>query len=127
MDEVQIHISAIQILQTTGNTILHAMVPRIVQLSRHPDLFSRHTAVFDPQSYLSFIAIGKSGVDVSVAALQSGFDGVANFIRLRLPCSQANGRNLGTGVEFEGLPEEVISKSGRERYTSAQEECLLGE
>lgn len=109
MDEIEIHISTIQVLQTTFNAILDTMMPSIVKLSRHPDLFSGHAAVFNALSHLSFVAVCKCSVDVSVAALQSDFDSMSNFVWLRLPCSQTNGRDSGAGIELEGLPDRSIS------------------
>ena len=104
VDKIQIHITAVQVLQTTCNTLFNTMVPRIIQLGGHPDVLPGYTTIFDAQSHFSFIAICKGGVDMSIATLQGDFDGVADFIRLRLPCSKTNGRNTSAGVELEGLP-----------------------
>lgn len=41
--------------------------------------------------------------NVTVAALDSAFDGLGNLAWWRLPCSQTNDRNLGARVELEGL------------------------
>lgn len=113
MDEVQVDISAIQIPQTSRDTLFNTMMPCVIQLGSHPNIFSRHAAVFDALSDLGFVAVSQSSVNVSVATLQSDFDGMANFVRLGLPGPQPNGRNASAGVELEGLPSRVVSERRR--------------
>ena len=79
-------------------------MPRIVQFGRQPYLLSGNTGIFDTQPDFAFIAVGKGGIDVTVALFQSNFDRVTHLVGLTLPGAQTDGWNLVTGVEGEGLP-----------------------
>ncbi len=61
------------------------MMPCIVQLGGHPDLFSGDTTVLNTLSHLSLVAIGEGSVNVTISVLQGDFDGMADFIRMGLP------------------------------------------
>jgi hypothetical protein len=96
-------------------------VPRIVQLGRDPDLLARHSRVLDALPDLALVAVRERRVDVAVAGVEGGLDGVADGAGFGLPSScvaewlaesgaaaqgrkvrtEANCRNLGAGIELE--------------------------
>ncbi len=78
-------------------------MPSIVKFRGQPYLVSWNAGVFDALPNLGLIAIRQSGVDVTVSFLKCDFDGIADFVRLALPCPEANGWDFGTSVESEGL------------------------
>lgn len=93
-------------------------MPRIVKFGSDPDVLSRHAGCLDTFADFSLVAVLiRSGVDVSppvmlairsylrinvsVAGLQCHFDGFANLVWLGLPGSEANTRQLRTGIQGE--------------------------
>ena len=84
------------------------MMPCIVQFCGHPYIFARNPAVFDTQSYLSFVAISEGSINVTISALQGDFDCMAHFIGMGLPrpC-----RNFSKMDSFSLL--SIATKDGR--------------
>jgi len=80
--EVEVNIVNTQTLKRAINALFHAFMPRIVQFSSNPYLLARDTRVFDTLANLLLVAVGKSGVNVSVSSLESGLDCLANFTGL---------------------------------------------
>jgi hypothetical protein len=58
---------------------------RVPQLAGDEDLFSRHSAVFDPLPDLILVAVDQSGVDVTIPVLQSERDRRADLPWFGLP------------------------------------------
>lgn len=107
--QVQVNVIDAQILQGRGNTRLHTVVPGVVELGGDPDLLAGDTGVLDTGTNLSLVAVGKGGVNVTVALQQGIPNSHADLIGLGLPSSQANGGDLVTSVEGVSLPVEVVS------------------
>ena len=57
-------------------------MPWVVKLGGDPDLLTGDTRVLDTETNLSLVAVGESGVDVTVASEESGLDGFANLVGL---------------------------------------------
>lgn len=104
MHQVQINIARSQTLQTRIDSLLHTLVPRVIELSGKPDILTRHSRVLDSKPDFSFIAIGKGSVDVTVPLTECDLDRLLDFVRLRLPCPETEGGDLVAGVEGEGFP-----------------------
>jgi len=98
--EVEVNIVNTQTLKRAVNAVFHAFMPRIIQLSSYPYLLAGDTRVFDALANLLLVAVGKSGVDVSVSSLESGLDCLANLTRLRLPCPKTDSWDLCASVEL---------------------------
>ena len=90
MDEVQVHVIHIQALQRGGDALFHTLVPWVVELGGDPDLFARHARVLDALADFVLVAISERSVNVPVAGLQGGADGLPNFVGLGLPGSEAD-------------------------------------
>ena len=84
------------------------MMPCIVELGGNPDFTSRNTGVLDTLANLMLVAIGEGSIDVPISFLESDFHSIAHFVRLALPRSQSNCRNLVASVESEGFPVRAI-------------------
>jgi len=79
-------------------------MPCIFQLGGQPDLAARNPGLLYPFPDLCFIAIGKCGIDVTVAYLKSVFDSFSDNIRGALPGSEADGGDLVAGIEGKSFP-----------------------
>lgn len=78
-------------------------MPWVVKLGGDPDLFTRDAGVLDTLTDLLLVAIGKSGIDVTVTSLKSGLDSLADLTRLRLPCSETDCGDLCACVELKAI------------------------
>ena len=107
--QVQVNVVDAQILQGGGNTLLHTVVPGVVELGGDPDLLAGNTGVLDTGTDLGLVAVGKSSVNVTITLQQGVLDSHADLIGLGLPSSQANGRDLVTSVEGVSLPVKIVS------------------
>lgn len=58
--QVEIDIIKTKALEGGVNTLLDTVVPGVVQLGGHPDLFAGNTRLLDTLANLCFVAIGKS-------------------------------------------------------------------
>ena len=65
--QVQVHVVEPEVLQRGVDPLRHPLVPRVVQLRRHPDLLPRHPRRPDPVAHLVLVAVGQGRVDVAVA------------------------------------------------------------
>ena len=104
VNQVQVDVVDIEVLQGGGNAVLHTVVPGVVQLGSDPDLVTGNAGVLDTLADLVLVTVGEGSVDVAVALQQGILDGLADFIGLGLPSTQANGGDLVAGVESVGLP-----------------------
>jgi hypothetical protein len=121
--EVQVNIVKHEIFQRRVNTLLHTLVPRVVELGGDPDFVPWHPGVLDSLANFMLIAICEragallslgvpftflfklySRVDVAITSLQRNFDCFSNLVGLRLPRSETNTRHLVPSVEGEDLP-----------------------
>lgn len=100
--EPQIDVVGAQVLEAVVNGLGDALVVRVVQLGRQPDLVARHTGGLDAGADFLFVAVGGGGVDVTVAAAEGGLNGGLDLVGLGLPCSEADGGDLVACVEREG-------------------------
>jgi hypothetical protein len=57
-------------------------VPWVVELSGDPDLLAGNARVLDALTNLLLVAVGKSGVDVTVTSLERSLDSFADLTRL---------------------------------------------
>lgn len=125
VDEVEVDIVRAETLEGGINTLLHTVVPGVVELGGDPDLATRHTGVSDSGTNFGLVTIGK-GTRVSVSTdsvpvcvhhengdlrvnvtvtLQKGvLDGLADLIGLGLPGTKTDSGNLVPGVESVDLP-----------------------
>jgi hypothetical protein len=85
--QVQVDVIHAQTLQRRLNSLLHPLMPRIVQLGGDPNLLPRHTRVFNAQPDFLLVAIREGGVDVAVAGLERNSYCVADLAGFGLPCS----------------------------------------
>jgi hypothetical protein len=83
--QIQIHILDAQVLAARPEPLLDALVPRVVQLGRDPDLLTRHARVLDPLPDLALVAVRERCVNVAVANFESGLHCGADGARGRLP------------------------------------------
>lgn len=65
--QVQVHVVEPEVLQRGVDPLRHPLVPRVVQLRRHPDLLPRHPRRPDPVAHLVLVAVGQGRVDVAIA------------------------------------------------------------
>lgn len=65
MHQVQVDIVETESLQRVVNGLLNAVVPRIVELGRHPNFFPGYAGIFDASADLRLIAIGKGSAHIS--------------------------------------------------------------
>ena len=78
-------------------------MPWVVEFGGQPDLGPGHARCLDAVTDLLLVSVGECGVDVSVTCPEGCLDGVLDLVGLRLPCSEAQGGDLGTRVEGVGL------------------------
>lgn len=104
--EVEVHVIHSQRLQRGINALFDAMMPGIVELSRHPNLAARDAGVLDSLADLVFIAIRQRGINVTISNLERHFDNMGDFVGLALPCPETNGWDLAATIEGEGFPTE---------------------
>ena len=102
-DEVEIHIICAQILQRLVYCLFDTVVPSVVKLGCHPDVFARYARVLDALAHFGLIFVCEGGIDVAITYLQCVFDRLVDFMWLALPCSKANGGDLVTSVESKFL------------------------
>lgn len=135
MHQIQVDIIGIQVLERGLESLLDSLVPWVVELGCDPDLTARDARVLDPLAHFCFVAICQSTgclsvpeqdrsdrrfilrINVAVAHLESVLHGFADFVGLRLPCTQTDTRHLGPGVQGEHRSRNkesagVISVSG---------------
>lgn len=100
-------------------------MPWVVKLGGDPDLLTRHAGVFDTLANLVLVAVRKRSVDVAVARKEGSLDGLADLVRLGLPCPKTNSWNFGTlGVSVSLLPPSMLM--WRSTTYSVEGERLLG-
>jgi hypothetical protein len=80
--EVKVNVVNAEGLQRAGDTLLDALVPWVVELGGDPDLLTGDARVLDTLTNLLFVAVGKSGVDMPVTALEGCLDSFADLTRL---------------------------------------------
>lgn len=104
MNKVQVDVVNTEVLEGGVNTLLHTVVPGVVELSGEPDLLAGHARVLNTGTNLSLVAVSKGSVDVTVTLQQGILDSDPDLIGLGLPGTQANGGDLVTGVKGVSLP-----------------------
>ena len=112
--EVEIYVVGSQVFETALDTILHAVMPGVVQLRREPDLGARDAGFSDALADFFLVAVCESGVDVAVTLGQCPLDGVGDFIGFGLPCPETDGGDLVAGVKEEGLSSASVSCYARD-------------
>lgn len=110
--QVEVEVVGLQVLEGLVEALGDALVPGVVQLRGQPDLGPGHARRLDAVADLFLVAVGEGGVDVSVAGLKSCLDSVLHLVGLGLPCSKAQGRDLGTRVQGVGLTRDVSANRG---------------
>lgn len=108
--EVQVKVVGLQVLEGLVEALGDALVPRVVELGRQPNLGPGHARRLDAVTDFLLVAVGEGCVNVSVAILKSCLDGVLDLVGLGLPCSKAHGGDLGTRVQGVGLTGDVLVK-----------------
>lgn len=107
--EVQVDVVGAQVLERALEGLRSALVPGVVELGGEPDFLARHARRPDALADLLLVAIGKGSVNVAVASPEGGLDGLLDLTGLGLPCSEADGGDLGARVELVGLAKGVVS------------------
>jgi hypothetical protein len=123
--KVQIDVIHTKALERRVNSVLHTVVPCVIKLGGDPDLFARNTRVPDALAYFSFVTVGEgttmgqsaqnfysmmnrgvfnSRVNMAITLQQSNFDGLSDFVGLRLPGTETDCGDLVTRVQGVGLP-----------------------
>lgn len=113
--EVQVEVVGLQVLEGLAEALGDALVPGVVELRRQPDLGPGHARGLNPVADLLLVAVGEGRVDVSVACPEGRLNGVLDLVGLGLPCSQAQGWDLGARVQGVGLTGGGVSvnRSGK--------------
>lgn len=105
MHQIQINIVQTQVLQGSLETLLDAGVVRAPQLGSDEQILALDNAsvngLLDTLADLVLIAIAQSAVNVAVARLNGVAHGASNLARRGLPGTQAQSRDLSTGVQLE--------------------------
>ena len=108
VDQVQVDVVEPEALETRVDALLHALVPRVVELGGDPDFSAGYAGVADAGANLGLVAVGEGGVDVAVAGLEGREDGVVDLIGPGLPGAEADDGDLGARVEGRGAPGGVL-------------------
>ena len=103
MHEVEVNVVHAQVLQGRVDALGHALVPGVVELGGDPDLLAGHPGSPHALTHLGLVAVGIGCVDVPVAGLERVLDGLGRLAFGRLPCAQADGRDLVPRGEGVGL------------------------
>lgn len=103
MHEIQIDIIDTERFQRGVNTLLHALVPWVIELGGQPDLLARDAAVLDAAPYFGLVAVGQRRVDVAVSFAERDLDRLLYFVGLGLPRPESESWDLGSRVESECL------------------------
>ena len=127
VNQVQINIVQPQALQARVDALRHALVPRVVELGGDPDLGARDARVADGGADLGLVAVGEGGVDVAVAGLEGGEDGVVDLVGGGLPGAEADDGDLGARVEGRGAPGGVLAGVLRGQEVGKSWERFRGE
>lgn len=109
VDQVQVHVVQPQALEAGVDALRHALVPRVVELGGDPDVGARDPGVADGGADLGLVAVGEGRVDVAVAVLEGGEDGVVDLVGAGLPGAEADDGDLGARVEGRGAPGVCVS------------------
>jgi len=94
--EVEVNVVHVKRLERRSNALFHTLVPWVVQLGRHPDIFTWDARVLDTLSNLVLVAVREGGVDVAVACEECGLDSIADLVWLGLPGAETDGWDLCT-------------------------------
>lgn len=105
--QVQIQVVGAEVLQALLEALLNVLVAVVVELGGQPDLFTGNARLFDACTDILLVAIGGSGIDVTVALLEGGLDSRSDLVGGGLPGSQTDCGDLRTGVEGEGMPDKI--------------------
>ena len=89
MHQIEINVIGTQGLQRAVNAVLDSVMPCIVELGGEPYLRARNARCLDTGSDFGLVAVGKSSVDMAISFPESDLDGLLDFVRLRLPCSES--------------------------------------
>jgi len=103
MHEVKIDVVGPKIFQSLVErwlNILRSMLA-VPELSCKEDVLALDARLLDTSANFSLIAIDSCAVNVSVTLLQRFLNGFFDFIGSRLPCPEADGRNLRASVQLE--------------------------
>jgi len=77
--QVQIHVINTKRLERGVNTLIDALVPRVVEFGGEENLFAGDTRCFDTLANFGLVAIGKSSVYVAVTFAEGNLDSVGDF------------------------------------------------
>jgi hypothetical protein len=80
--QIQVNIVYTERLQRTVDALLDALMPWVIKFGSDPDLLAGNARVLDTLTNLLFVAVGKSGVDMPVTALEGCLDSFADLTRL---------------------------------------------
>lgn len=106
VNQVEVDVVGAEVLERGIDSLSNALVPGVVQLGGDPDLVAGHTGVLNTGTNLGLVAVSQSSVNVAVPGEKGVSHSNADLIRLGLPCSQTDSRDLVTGVKGVGLPVE---------------------
>lgn len=94
MHKIKIHIVDAQRLQRTVKALVDALMPRIIEFRRDPDLISWDARILDAKPDFLLVFVCQCGVNVPVAFLKSNFDGFADLAWRTLPCSYLSYKSM---------------------------------
>jgi hypothetical protein len=100
MHQIQVDIVDTKRFQRAVNPLLHALVPRVVELGRQPDLLAGDAAVLDAAPDLSLVAVGQRRVNMAVAGAQGDLDRLLDLVGGGLPGPEPDGGDGGARVEL---------------------------
>lgn len=126
VDQVQVHVVQPQALEAGVDALRHALVPRVVELGGDPDVGARNPGVADGGADLGLVAVGEGRVDVAVAVLEGGEDGVVDLVGAGLPGAEADDGDLGARVEGRGAPGGVLVGGAELEGVRREGEMVLG-
>lgn len=84
-------------------------MPRVIEFGGDPDFTPGDAGCSYTIAYLVFVLICEGCVDVAVACTQGVFNCSSYFSGLGLEGSEADGGDMGAGVEEEGLTGTLLA------------------
>ena len=68
-DKVEIHIICAQVLQRLVYCLLDTVMPSIIELGCHPDVFARYARILDALAHFGLVLICEGGIYVAITYL----------------------------------------------------------
>ena len=101
--EIQVHIVGVHVLEGGANALANALVPRIVEFGRQPDLVAGNSRGLDAEPDFLFICIAESSVNVAIPTGEGGLNRGLDLGRGGLPGAETDGRDFVSSIESKRL------------------------